>query len=69
MVAIVSLGATRTLALRPRGGGASLRLPLAHGDLLVMGGSCQRTWQHSVPKTTKPCGSRISIQFRPRGVR
>jgi alkylated DNA repair dioxygenase AlkB len=69
MVAIVSLGATRTLALRPRGGGASLRLPLAHGDLLVMGGSCQRTWEHSVPKTTKPCGPRISIQFRPRGVR
>jgi len=51
MVAIVSLGATRTFALRPRGGGASLRLPQAHGDLLVMGGSCQRTWEHAVPKT------------------
>ena len=69
MVAIVSLGATRTLALRPKGGGASLRLPQAHGDLLVMGGSCQRTWEHSIPKTTKPCGPRISMQFRPRGVR
>ncbi len=53
MVAIVSLGATRVFALRPRGGGASLRLPQAHGDLLVMGGSCQRTWEHSVPKTSK----------------
>jgi alkylated DNA repair dioxygenase AlkB len=69
MVAIVSLGATRTLALRPRGGGASLRLPQAHGDLLVMGGSCQRTWEHSIPKTAKPCGPRISMQFRPHGVR
>jgi alkylated DNA repair dioxygenase AlkB len=69
MVAIVSLGATRTLALRPKGGGTSLRLPQAHGDLIVMGGSCQRTWEHSVPKTTKPCGPRISMQFRPRGVR
>lgn len=69
MVAIVSLGATRVLALRPTGGGPSLRLPQAHGDLLVMGGSCQRTWEHSVPKTGKPCGQRISIQFRPRGVR
>ena len=29
MVAIVSLGATRMFALRPRGGGASLRLPQA----------------------------------------
>jgi alkylated DNA repair dioxygenase AlkB len=69
MVAIVSLGATRTLALRPRGGGASLRLPQAHGDLLVMGGSCQRTWEHSIPKTSAATGPRVSIQFRPRGVR
>ena len=69
MVAIVSLGATRTFALRPRGGGPSLRLPQAHGDLLVMGGSCQRTWEHSVPKTSACLGPRISIQFRPRDVR
>ncbi|MGV0642195.1 alpha-ketoglutarate-dependent dioxygenase AlkB [Mycolicibacterium sp. XJ2546] len=69
MVAIVSLGATRTFALRPRGGGKSLRLQHAHGDLLVMGGSCQRTWEHAVPKTTKPTGPRISIQFRPHDVR
>lgn len=69
MVAIVSLGATRTLALRPRGGGSSLRVPQGHGDLLVMGGSCQRTWEHSVPKTTRPTGPRISMQFRPRDVR
>ena len=69
MVAIVSVGATRTLALRPRGGGPSLRLPQQHGDLLVMGGSCQRTWEHAVPKTAVPTGPRISIQFRPRGVR
>lgn len=69
MVAIVSLGATRTLALRPRSGGRSLRLPQGHGDLIVMGGSCQRTWEHSIPKTTRPTGPRISIQFRPRDVR
>ena len=69
MVAIVSLGARRAFALRPRSGGRSLRLPQGHGDLLVMGGSCQRTWEHSVPKTVKPTGPRISIQFRPRDVR
>ncbi|MFV0494752.1 alpha-ketoglutarate-dependent dioxygenase AlkB [Mycobacterium sp.] len=69
MVAILSLGATRTFAMRRRGGGPSLRLPLAHGDLLVMGGSCQRTWEHAVPKTTTPAGPRVSIQFRPRDVR
>ena len=69
MVAIVSLGATRTFGLRPRGGGASLRLPQVHGDLLVMGGSCQRTWEHAVPKTSAPTGPRVSMQFRPRDVR
>jgi alkylated DNA repair dioxygenase AlkB len=69
MVAIVSLGATRVFALRPRGGGPSLRLPQRHGDLLVMGGSCQRTWEHAVPKTAIPKEPRISIQFRPRDVR
>jgi alkylated DNA repair dioxygenase AlkB len=72
MVAIVSLGATRTFALRPRdrtSQGRSLRLPQAHGDLLVMGGSCQRTWEHSIPKTSSTTGARVSIQFRPRDVR
>jgi alkylated DNA repair dioxygenase AlkB len=69
MIAILSVGAARNLALRPRGGGGkTLARPLGHGDLLVMGGSCQRTWEHSVPKTAKPVGPRISIQFRPRGV-
>ncbi|MEE9242609.1 MAG: alpha-ketoglutarate-dependent dioxygenase AlkB [Mycobacterium sp.] len=69
MIAVVSLGATRVFALRPRGGGPSVRLQHSHGDLLVMGGTCQRTWEHSIPKTTRPTGPRISIQFRPYGVR
>ena len=51
------------------GAGRTLRHNLGHGDLIVMGGSCQRTWEHAIPKTTKPVGPRISIQFRPRGVR
>jgi alkylated DNA repair dioxygenase AlkB len=69
MVAIVSVGAPRALLLRPRGGGKTVRDALGHGDLIVMGGSCQRTWEHAIPKTAKPVGPRISIQFRPRGVR
>ena len=70
MVAIVSLGAPRSLTLRPRGGGGrALRHDLGHGDLLVMGGSCQRTWEHAIPKTTRATGPRISVQFRPRDVR
>jgi alkylated DNA repair dioxygenase AlkB len=69
MVAIVSLGSARTFQLRPRGGGATIQHRLRHGDLLVMGGSCQRTWEHAIPKTARPVGARISVQFRPRGVR
>ncbi|MEO7422875.1 MAG: alpha-ketoglutarate-dependent dioxygenase AlkB [Ornithinibacter sp.] len=69
MVAILSVGAPRDLVLRPRGGGTSVRVSSGHGDLLVMGGSCQRTWDHCVPKTARPVGPRISIQFRVRGVR
>ena len=66
MVAILSLGSPRNLALRPRAGGhETLRFPLGHGDLIVMGGSCQRTWEHAIPKTAKPVGPRISVQFRP----
>ncbi len=70
VVAIVSLGSPRALLLRPRGGGGpTLRHDLGHGDLLVMGGSCQRTWEHAVPKTSRAAGPRISVQFRPVGVR
>lgn len=68
LVAILSLGSQRRLALRPRGGGESLSFPLSHGDLLVMGGSCQRSYDHCVPKTRQAHGPRISVQFRPSGV-
>lgn len=67
LVAIVSLGAPRPLLLRPRGGGPSIRFLVGPGDLLVMGGSCQRTWEHAIPKVSG-VGPRISIQFRPHGV-
>jgi alkylated DNA repair dioxygenase AlkB len=69
VVAIVSLGETRRFLLRPRGGGPAVRLEVGAGDLLVMGGSCQRTWEHAVPKSRRPTGPRISLQFRPWGVR
>lgn len=63
VIAIVSVGAPRTFRLRPRDGGASLGFSLGGGDLLVMGGSCQRTWQHTVPKVAS-AGPRISLTYR-----
>ena len=63
IVAIVSLGAPRVLRLRPKGGGPSHGFALHGGDLLVMGGTSQRTWEHSVPKAAH-AGPRLSVQFR-----
>ncbi len=66
VVAIVSVGAPRRFLLRPMAGGRSITFSLGWGDLLVMGGSCQHTWMHSVPKLTR-ADPRISIQFRATG--
>jgi alkylated DNA repair dioxygenase AlkB len=62
-IAIVSVGERRKLLLRPNGGGPSRRFDLGAGDLFVMGGTCQRTWQHCVPKVAA-AAPRLSITFR-----
>ena len=70
MVAIVSLGDPRRLHLRPRDPehrDEAFAVEMGHGDLVVMGGSCQRTWEHAVPKVAA-AGPRISVQFRPLNV-
>jgi len=64
IVAIVSFGAPRRFLLRPAGRGPSRAFDLGWGDLLVMGGTCQRTWEHAVPKMAS-AAPRLSVQFRP----
>src|SRR5881296_2150790 len=66
VVAIVSLGASRRLVIRPRRKGAGQRhdLDLGHGALLVMGGACQRHYVHGVPRQAGIQGERISLTFR-----
>jgi alkylated DNA repair dioxygenase AlkB len=64
LVATLSVGAPRRFLLRPKGGGASMALMLGWGDLLVMGGSSQRTFEHSIPKV-RNAGPRIAVMFRP----
>jgi alkylated DNA repair dioxygenase AlkB len=66
VVAILTLGSPRRLLLRPDGGGASLAFEPGPGDLFVMGGTCQRTWEHSVPKRAH-AGPRICVMFREPG--
>ncbi len=64
VMATVSVGEPRPFLLRPAGGGRSRAFRLGWGDLLVMGGSCQQAFEHSVPKIAC-AGPRISVMFRP----
>lgn len=65
LVATVSLGQPRKFLLKPTEGGPSIAYQLGRGDLIVMGGTCQRTWRHGIPKVAHAPGPRISIMFRP----
>ncbi|HEU4320618.1 MAG TPA: alpha-ketoglutarate-dependent dioxygenase AlkB [Acidimicrobiia bacterium] len=65
IVATISLGEARRFLIRPKGGGEGHSYSLGHGDLVVMGGSCQRTWEHAVPKVSL-AGPRIALMFRHR---
>lgn len=64
-IAIVSLGQARAFRTRPVEGGTGPGpgFRLGHGDLLVMGGSFQRTFKHAVPKVAA-AGPRISVTYR-----
>jgi alkylated DNA repair dioxygenase AlkB len=64
LVASVSLGSPRKFLIRRTGGGPSRSLTLGWGDLLVMGGTCQRTHQHAVPKVAS-AAPRLVLMFRP----
>lgn len=64
LVATVSLGGERCFRVRPTGGGPSIALTLRSGDLVVMGGTAQRTHQHCIPKVAH-AAPRIALMFRP----
>ena len=63
ITAIVSVGEPRPFLLRPRDGGPSRKFTCGWGDLLVMGGTCQRTWEHAIPKVAE-AAPRMAIMFR-----
>lgn len=63
VVAILSLGGCRRFQLRPARGGRSRTIELSGGDLVVMGGDAQETWEHSVPKVAW-AAPRIAVMFR-----
>jgi alkylated DNA repair dioxygenase AlkB len=63
-IASISLGAVRQFVLKHPATGEKLKYDLAHGSLLVMGGTCQHHWVHGVPKTKAAVGPRINLTFR-----
>jgi alkylated DNA repair dioxygenase AlkB len=64
VIASLSLGEERLFKMHPKKSKQTLNINLKHGDLLVMGGTCQRHWLHSVPKTKSVKTSRINLTFR-----
>ncbi|VTT96440.1 2og-fe oxygenase superfamily protein : Alkylated DNA repair protein AlkB OS=Vibrio sp. JCM 19052 GN=JCM19052_2904 PE=4 SV=1: 2OG-FeII_Oxy_2 [Gemmataceae bacterium] len=63
-VATVSFGSERDFVLRHRKKREVLTYRVGHGSLLVMAGTSQHHWLHSVPKTDEVVGERISLTFR-----
>jgi alkylated DNA repair dioxygenase AlkB len=63
IVPVLSLGETRRFVIRPKGGGRTTSFTVRGGDLIVMGGRCQRDFEHAVPKELKPAGTRVSVNF------
>ncbi|HVX16491.1 MAG TPA: alpha-ketoglutarate-dependent dioxygenase AlkB [Acidimicrobiales bacterium] len=74
LICVLSLGARRPWLLRPRANRHDHDLPAKgathdfapdSGDLLVMGGTCQVGWEHSVAyQPASAYGSRVSLQWR-----
>ncbi|MEQ1570597.1 MAG: alpha-ketoglutarate-dependent dioxygenase AlkB [Myxococcota bacterium] len=66
IVAIVSLRGPRRFLIKPRAGGERRSFDLGHGDLLVMGGACQRDFDHGVPKVAS-AEPRMAVMLRTPG--
>ena len=64
IVPSISLGATRRFILRHNRTRERLIFELSHGSLLLMAGTTQHNWQHTVPKTKAVVGERINLTFR-----
>lgn len=64
LIASLSLGAERLFKLHHKTRKTTLDVVLGHGDLLIMAGTLQHYWQHSVPKTKQLKTPRINLTFR-----
>lgn len=68
-IASISLGATRFFDVMPKECAPNpnipeLRIPLLHGSLVIMAGTCQKYYKHAVPQQTSVKDPRINLTFR-----
>jgi alkylated DNA repair dioxygenase AlkB len=61
---IFSFGVERTFRLKDNLTGANTDYDLPNNSLLIMGGTCQKTHKHGIPKTKKVFQRRISLTIR-----
>lgn len=64
VIASLSFGATRDFILQHKRTKQRLKLPLASGSLLLMGGNMQKNWLHGINKSSRPIGARVNLTFR-----
>jgi alkylated DNA repair dioxygenase AlkB len=63
-IASLSLGAQRKFVLKHKTSKEKISVALEHGSLLLMRGTTQKHWLHSLPKTKKVQEPRINLTFR-----
>ncbi|WP_207003644.1 alpha-ketoglutarate-dependent dioxygenase AlkB [Trinickia mobilis] len=64
-IAVLSLGATRRMSIRPRRDTGRVRhIDLEAGSVLVMSYESQLTHEHGIAKMAQACEPRISLAFR-----
>jgi alkylated DNA repair dioxygenase AlkB len=63
-IASLSLGAERKFLFKHKLTRQTVSILLEHGSLLVMKGSTQSNWLHSLPKSKKISQPRINLTFR-----
>ena len=64
LIASLSLGDDRLFRLHHKKKKLKIDIALQQGDLLVMAGTLQHHWLHSLPKTKSPKKPRINLTFR-----
>jgi alkylated DNA repair dioxygenase AlkB len=64
LIASLSLGDERLFKLHHKKTKEIVDITLGHGDLLIMAGSLQHHWMHSIPKTKRLKTPRINLTFR-----